>query len=400
MKILFTHRYFWPDSPPYGAMLRSLAGAMAGRGHAVSVFAGQPSYAPDAKRVASRETIDGIAIRRVATFAEDKSRPVIRAINVAIYCARLFVAVLRSDADIVTAASFPPVLAGWTASLAARLSGKAFVYHLQDIHPEVAKISGSRLGRGTIFRLLRALDDQTLRRAACVVVLSEDMKRTVLARPHAVDTAKIAVINNYEVASFADAAPGAALPLKRAGVFRAIFAGNLGGFQNLDLFVDAARLVADDLPQFELFLLGNGSSEAALRRRADGLANILFHDLMPYEQARHVIADADIGLVSLTPGVIGVSYPSKTFTYLGLGLPLGVLVEPDSALARMVADNALGDVAAARTAEAVADLFRRLASEGRNAPVRRAVAAYHAAHLTRGAAFDRWAAVFAETAPR
>ncbi len=161
MKILFTHRYFWPDSPAYATMLRTIAEHVAAQGHEVEVFASQPSYG-EHSRAAPRERVGGIAIRRVAVFHERKGSPLARGLNVAIYCARLFAHVLRSRPDIVTAATFPPVLAGWTASLAAKLVGARFIYHLQDVHPEVSVYSGGRLGRGFLLRFLRSLDNQTL----------------------------------------------------------------------------------------------------------------------------------------------------------------------------------------------------------------------------------------------
>ncbi|WP_275887943.1 glycosyltransferase family 4 protein [Altererythrobacter sp. ZODW24] len=371
-------------------MLRSLAGAMAADKHGVSVFAGQPSYAADARLTAAAEEIDGFSVKRVRTFREAKERPLIRGVNVAIYCVQLFFHVLLSRAEIVTAASFPPVFAGWTASLAAQLSGKQFIYHLQDIHPEVARVSGSRLGRGFLFRLLRWLDMQTMRRAARIVVLSGDMAATIMARPRPPARDKIAIINNFEIASFASEGGRSGLPLKQAGATRLIFAGNLGRFQNLGLFVEAAKIVESELPHFQLMFLGNGDSEAGLKAAAAGLGNVIFHDLLPYAEARHVIADADAGLVSLAEGVVSVSYPSKTFTYLGLGVPLALVVESKSELAQMVRSEGLGEVAEAATPEAVAQMYRAIAAQDHRDEICARVRSYHQRSLARDAIFARW----------
>ena len=45
---------------------------------------------------------------------------------------------------------------------------------------------------------------------------------------------------------------------------------------------------------------------------------------------------ADLGVVSLRPGVISSAYPSKTMTYLRHGCPILAFVEPESELATMV----------------------------------------------------------------
>ena len=74
MKILLTHRYFWPDTPPYGAMLRRIAADLAGAGHDVEVFTSRPSYGRGIT-APGRETVDGFRVRRCFVFAENKKNP-------------------------------------------------------------------------------------------------------------------------------------------------------------------------------------------------------------------------------------------------------------------------------------------------------------------------------------
>ena len=49
-----------------------------------------------------------------------------------------------------------------------------------------------------------------------------------------------------------------------------------------------------------------------------------------------------MGLVSLTPGVIGYAYPSKTATYLSEGLPLLLAVERGCELSTLVESEGVG----------------------------------------------------------
>ncbi len=87
--------------------------------------------------------------------------------------------------------------------------------------------------------------------------------------------------------------------------------------------------------------------------------------LLPHgsvSQARALLRTADLGLVSLTPGVIAYAYPSKTATYLAEGLPLLVMVEPDSELALMVAREQVGHVLPRHT-EGVHATLARLVDE-------------------------------------
>jgi glycosyltransferase involved in cell wall biosynthesis len=389
MRILFTHRYFWPDTPPYANLLRVLAGHFADTGNDVGLFASQPSYRKSEPAPKS-ERLDGFRVNRVSTLQEAKGNMAARLLNTLVYCAALFVHIVKTRADIVVAATFPPIVAAWTASIAARIAGAAFVYHMQDVHPEVSQNAGGFLGRGLPFRFMRWLDNGTLRRASAIIVLSQDMANTVSARMPS-RSLPIHVINNFELSSFDnDEAPPADLA-KPAHMRRAIFAGNMGKFQDLGTFVEGIVRGFDDIADLEVLLLGDGEAKADLEKQFANEPRVRFGPFLPYAQAKALIADADLGLVSLMPGICNVSYPSKVLTYIGLGLPMLALVEPNSSLADDIESNGLGAVPANRQADAIADAVKRALSDQ---DARAKVAAYHKAETSRKAVLAKWQSVF------
>src|SRR5262249_41719909 len=155
-------------------------------------------------------------------------------------------------------------------------------------------------------RVLTALDRAACRRAAAVVVLSSDMRESLLRRdPSLVD--RVVVINNFELPDFDTAeapSPLAAAPDR----FRVVFTGNIGRFQALDSIVSAV-LDGDGLDDVELVLMGEGGAKAGLVRRvedapADRRGRVRFLPHGSPAEARALAATADLGLVSLTPGVI------------------------------------------------------------------------------------------------
>lgn len=366
MKILLSHRYFWPDTPPYGSMLRTIAEALAAEGHEVTVFAGQPSYRSNgARRQPRRETVGRVSVRRIPMLPERGRSIGVRLLNNAWYVLSLFLHVLvRGNYDVVTAATFPPVFAAHAAALAAHLTGASFVYHCQDLHPEVSRIS--RLLRdGSIFRALRHLDHRTCDAAARVVVLSEDMRGTLEARP-GFDVSRVVVINNFLPETFGDvegSTPSVRLP---GSGFHVVFTGNLGRFQGLEAVVEAAYLLADE-NEIHFTFVGEGVTKEELERRAAPLRDRTVHFLPHQSQAgaERLVAAADLALVSLCREIHSVAYPSKTLTYLAVGTPLLAAVEPHSELGRMVVEERVGwavepeDPAA--LADAVRDAFARRA---------------------------------------
>jgi len=166
MKILLSHRYFWPDTAPYAFLLRATGEDMAQAGHDVHVFASKPSYRKNTDtKTPKQEMMGPLNVSRTWVFQEAGAHVIIRALNVFLYCMGLFLRTLRLRPDVVTASSFPPVFAGYAAGLGAKLTGAKFIYHCQDIHPEVSELSGGAMGRGIFAKIFRWLDNQTLRRA-------------------------------------------------------------------------------------------------------------------------------------------------------------------------------------------------------------------------------------------
>ena len=393
MKVLFTHRYYAPDTPAYANMLRKLAEGLAARTDLdIHVLGSMPSYR--GRQSAPRaEVLNGVSVRRQPVFSEKSGIPGVRLVNVILYCAALIWHVGRLRPDVVTASTFPPVLAGWCASLAARIFGGRFIYHMQDVHPEVSQIAGGRLGRGVPFRLLRWLDNQTLRRASAIVVLSEDMADTLRAR--GLGALPIRVINNFQLDTFGRDGAAPAHLVRPEGRRRVIFAGNLGKFQNMELLVAGVMRELRVRADTDLLLLGDGDAQAALQRRWGDDPQVIFGPFLPFEEASPLIRDADIGLVSLAPGIYRVSYPSKMLTYAALHLPMLALVEPQSHLARTVAAEGLGAVPAAATEDAVSEALAELLD---GPDLKKRVAEWDARENTVAGRIDTWASLIDEVA--
>jgi colanic acid biosynthesis glycosyl transferase WcaI len=250
--------------------------------------------------------------------------------------------------DVVMAASTPPVFVALFVSVTAWIRGVPFVYHKQDIYPEV--ISALRGSAGVapgfdtvqgglpplVRSLLRKLDAGTDSRARAVVVLSTDMETTVRARGTGLE--RLAVINNHDPWVL----PPESTP-HRSRVrgrptegIRIAYAGNLGQFQNIPRIAEVMAYFNDD-PRVSFDIVGDGPLRPWIERyaRIKALRNVRFHGyIAPDRLAIMMRQEFDLGIVSLHPGVIRTAFPSKTLSYLRNGLPVLALVEPDSQLGR------------------------------------------------------------------
>jgi glycosyltransferase involved in cell wall biosynthesis len=227
-----------------------------------------------------------------------------------------------------------------------------------DLHPEIGRLSGD-FANPWVYRQLLRLDLASCRRAAAVVVLSVDMREALIARDAGL-AARIVVLNNFDIPSYDEGTPDPRVVAPDPKALTVAFTGNIGRYQGLEK-ITAAVLGSDlRLASVRLVLMGEGGAKAGLQTLVEQApadrrhrVQLLAHGTP--EEARAVMRSADLGLVSLVPGVIGYAYPSKTASYLSEGLPVLAAVEPGSGLAREITDWGVGGVLTVDSAESVAD---------------------------------------------
>nr|MDT0657235.1 glycosyltransferase family 4 protein [Micromonospora sp. DSM 115978] len=385
MRVVLIHRYFWPDSAPYAHILRQLALRLGEDGHEVEILTCQPSYRPPAGPPAPRREKlgDRVTVRRWPVVP-DRRYGAAKVVNLVLFCAWLLTTGVRlGRADVVLAASTPPVAVARVASFIARRCRARFVYHKQDIYPDVMVAAGLfRAAR--LSAILRRIDARTDRRADRVVVLSRDMAETVRGRGVRPD--RIAVINNFDPwSSDPGSLPMRDRPGRRPGdPLRVVFAGNLGRFQNLETVVAALTRLADE-PLVTTDFFGDGPARGFVEREIarHGLDARVHGYRPPDEVARFLRREADLGIVSLLPGMIRAAYPSRTLSYLRHGCPVLALVERESELAEMIVDARAGVQVDPTSVDQLAETLRSLAHRP---------GALAGAHHRAGALYDRFRA--------
>jgi len=236
--------------------------------------------------------------------------------------------------------SNPPVVMGALGHLVAKSRRSRLLYHCQDLHPEVGLLGG-KVSDGLFYRLLMRVEIATCQSAAALVVLSQDMANSISER--GISKQNLYVINNFIPERY-DETLEIPLTLKKdPHTFRVLFSGNHGAFQGLNVVIEAARRLKD-YRDVHFQFVGEGLLKSEMIKWAGHMVGqtVFFHDFVSMEIVSKVMEESDIGLTPLQPGVYKYAYPSKTMMLLASGLPLLVVVEPESELAKFVKEREIG----------------------------------------------------------
>ena len=411
MNILIIYRHFWPDSPPYASMLRSIAKQLVSDGHSVTLLCEQPCYkVTDGQNdKASFESIDGIQVHRISRFPLWHKVGLVRTagklafpIRAYRYCRSHFKG--EADFDLVWTATIPPVIAGAMGLKTAKYFSAKFLYHCQDLYPEIAVHMKMIRPNGLIHRMLKHFEKNTRHNADYVVSLSEDMKKTIekLAKP----TNQYETINNFLLEDFSRPTPTEDVTSTDESLFESnetiniVFAGNIGKFQGLEKIVSALVSLEEEGLAIHLAFMGEGKALSGIKSIASGAENITFASHRPFDKAQPLIANADYGLVSLEPDIYKFAYPSKTLTYLGLSVPLVVVVEPASQLVKTIADNNLGYYSEGNSEQSISAMFRQMiAHKSSHEAHKQNASIFYDNTCSRNAILSQWSTLLRDKAP-
>lgn len=365
-RVLFVNRFFRPDLSATSQMVTDVATGLAARGMAVSVVTSAQHHDRPDEHLPLRETIDGVAVRRIPTSRFGRHTLLGRAMDYLTFHlgAALAVARLARRGTIVVACTDPPMLSVSVAP-AAWLRGARRVNWMLDVYPETATELGVLRPGGLVDRVMRRLRDASLRGGAVNVVLGERMVARFAEM--GIDDTTCRVIHNFADGRLVTVQPRDHNPLRTAwgldGKFVVGYSGNLGRAHEFDTILGAAETLRERDDIVFLFI-GDGHRRSALKTEAErrGLGNIRYEPLQPRETLSLSLGVPDVHLVSLRPPLEGLIVPSKVYGILAAGRPTLFIGDTDGEVARLVRRHDCGAAVAVGAAEALAQEIARLAA--------------------------------------
>jgi glycosyltransferase involved in cell wall biosynthesis len=343
------------------------------RGHDVQVLTGFPNY-PDGRiaggyrqRRRLDETVGGVAVRRVALYPNHDASIVRRIANYGSFAASAWASGLDVLAEVDALwVNYSPVTVGFPMLALRRRYGLPTVMHVLDLWPDTVTASGLGGTRGsTLEAPLHRWCNRLYRSADRVAYISPGIGEVLASR--GVPRTKLAYAPMWadeSIHRYRPTPPGPRGWGLGPDTIELVYAGTLGGAQDLATLIRACALVRDlDL---RCLIAGSGTHEAELTRLAAevGASNVSFVGRLPAEEAAALTAAADLHYVGLNDHPLAwTTMPSKLQAILASGRPIVGSLQGDAA--EVVAQaggwaSSPGDVAA------LAENLRAAAAGGRD----------------------------------
>ena len=343
----------------------------------ISTFSYYPLWKkePGEEKLLSRtDDINAVSVHRGWHYVPAKATAIKRMVHELTFIGSSVLRALFSKAPDVYIVVAPPLLSGLAIGFIARLKGRPVLFHIQDLQPDAAVWLGM-LTQQWLIKTLYWFEALTyswmnvvsgITPAMVSVLLEKNLTRDkVKLLPNWIPISKDAVLPERRTES--------GMQVRRTlgiddDTFLAVYSGNLGSKQGLDVLLDAAQeLKKSKVPSSEVTLMicGDGAEKVRLVKEATelGLDNLKFTPLLPYEDYKAILTAIDISLVTQVLGSGKAFFPSKVLSILAAGCPILAVCDEESPLHDSLAEAQAGVTAHPENPKAIVQQLIALAKD-------------------------------------
>jgi colanic acid biosynthesis glycosyl transferase WcaI len=356
MRVLIYGINYAPELTGIGKYTGEMAEWLASRGHEVRVVTAPPYYphwriydgyesrwyTRQVSSLPSRKSpyTGSLTVIRCPLWVPRKPSGLTRIIHLMSFALSSFPVMLKQAfwrPDVVFAVA-PTLFSAPQAWITARLSGSRGWLHMQDLEIDAA-FELKMLPNGSIRQFVHTAERCLLRRFDWVSGISRKMVERIKAK--GVDPKSCLLFPNWvDTSVIHPSTNGSALRTELGipdGKVIALYSGNMGNKQGLEILADAARILASD-SRIQFILCGEGAAKRRLIDMSTGLSNVQWVPLQPAERLNDLLNMADIHLLPQRASAADLVMPSKLLGMLASGRPVVATAAMDTDLAAVTSD--------------------------------------------------------------
>lgn len=284
--------------------------------------------------------------------------------NLSFAISSIFAALLAGKIDVVITTSPPPLVSipGW---VIAKLKGAKLVYDVRDIWPDIA-LEMKVFAEDSFFcKVFRKIARFMYKQSDVVTTVSDGKVEKVKSYVSELTGSKAGVEhadkiwlvgNGFDESVLNNAFDQSVIDKYEIDKkFTCVYIGNIGLAQGLGALLDVAAKTKHKDVQFLLF--GMGAEKAVLEKRVadEGLANVRFCGIVEHSKVPSILSKAKLSFIPLKNSSMKDSVPTKIYEALGVGCPVLLVAEGDSAA--IVKESGLGRVVSPDDPESLVQVF-------------------------------------------
>ena len=346
-KIAIVSRSFWPENPAIGEALLLLAESLSKEAKPIVMTQVNKGFTKKLKNAGRGQDVKFVTLPALT----DSSSPIVLRISeLLLFTGFTFTSLIYHRPDKVYVATNPPVFTPLAVRWYCQLFDKKYVYHLQDIHPEITSIVTGK--NNFLTRLLERIDTKTITKASTVITLTEQMQSYITKR-----TGKQLNIRLLSNPAVQDTNQTDNTRLERIKGF--VYCGNAGRLQRIPLLHDSIKRYIQEGGKLPFVFAGGGVYSDAIQELADQYQSVSYLGVLPASEASNLLHQYSFGLMPIEDEVTKYAFPSKSSSYIFSGCQVITICGKNTSVAEWVLTNNLGYVADPNI-ESLVDLFHKL----------------------------------------
>lgn len=355
MKILFYGINFAPEKIGIGKYSGEMVDWLLERGNEIEVITTMPFY-PEwkveekyIKQWFVKEKKNNLTIKRCKIYVPNKVSSIKRIaheLSFFFMSFKFWLPTFFRSYDIIICVA-PPMLIGVFPSIYKFFRNTKVIYHIQDLQIDAAK-DLKMIKSQALLSVLELIERRIMENVSVVSSISEGMKLKIFSKVKDVDK-KYFMLPNWVNTEFIK-------PIENSDRLRKLFkfdrsdfivlySGNLGEKQGLESLIDAAEILQkQNANHIKILICGDGAIKGKLMelKSEKKIENVIFHNLLPYEDLPQLMSLADIHLILQKKAAADSVMPSKLTTILSAGGLVIVSSGHETTLAKTVLNNKIG----------------------------------------------------------
>lgn len=332
-KIAIVSRSFWPSSPAIGEALLLLSEILSEDKQSIVITQVGKDFL---NKLQEEKRGQGVTFSTLPALTDSSSHMVFRILELLLFTSFTFTSLMYHRPDKVYVATNPPVFTPLAVRWYCELFNKDYVYHLQDIHPEITSIVTGK--RNIVTRLISLIDNKTVKKASTIITLTEQMKSYLNKR--ASSQLPVELLNNPSVKAVSLLSDDAH---KRIKGF--VYCGNAGRLQRIPLLIKSIKKYINNGGDLPFVFAGGGVYSSEIEQLAAQFENVTYLGVLSANEASELLRQYSFSLMPIDDEVTKYAFPSKSSSYIFAGCQIVAICGKDTSVAEWVNNNQLGYVA-------------------------------------------------------